>query len=180
MKKEDTLLKAIFNEPSKYWHFEELLKAASISRPQLARWLKKFIAGGLIKRIKPIKQMPYYVGNHEDPRYQARKRLFALEQFEKQGFLSHLAGLPKAKTVILFGSMTRWDWYKESDVDVFIYGDPEGFKEGEYWAKLGREIETFICKDKTELYKFPPGLLRNIIEGYRIKGKIDFIEVAYA
>ncbi|MBI4451094.1 nucleotidyltransferase domain-containing protein [Candidatus Woesearchaeota archaeon] len=124
--------------------------------------------------------MPYYIGNDEDSRYQSRIRLFALEQFEKQGFLSHLASLPKAQTVIIFGSMTRWDWYKNSDVDVFIYGDPEGYREGEYWAKLGREIETFICKDKTELHKFPPGLLRNILEGYRVKGKIDFIKVAYA
>jgi len=180
MKKEDALLEVLFNEPSKHWHFEKLLEAAKISRPQAAQWLKKFITEGLIKRIKENGKMPYYIGNHEDPRYQARKKLFALEQFEKQGFLSHLAGLPKAKAVIIFGSMTRWDWYKDSDIDVFIYGDPEGFREGEYWAKLGREIETFICKDENELHKFGPGLLRNILEGYRVKGKFDFIKVAYA
>lgn len=180
MKKEDVLLKIIFNEPSRHWHFEELLRAAKISRPQAAQWLKKFITEGLIKRIKPRGQMPYYLGNHEDPRYQARKRLFALEQFEKQGFLSHLAGLPKAKTVIVFGSMARWDWYKNSDIDVFIYGDPEGFKREEFWAKLGREIETFICKDTQDLKRFPKGLLRNILEGYLAKGTLDFIKVAYA
>ena len=174
------MLKAIFNESSKHWHFEDLLKAAQISRPQAARWLKKFLAEGWIQRIKPEGKSPYYIGNHEDPRFQARKRLFALEQFEKVGFLSHLAGLPKAKTVIIFGSMTRWDWYKESDIDVFIYGEDEGLEQGEYWTKLGREIETFICKNKQELHKFPAGLLRNIMEGYRVKGKFDFIEVAYA
>ncbi|VVB81220.1 Nucleotidyltransferase domain protein [uncultured archaeon] len=180
MKKEDVLLKVIFNEPSRHWHFEELLKAAKISRPQAAQWLKKFVAEGLVKRVKPEGKMPYYLGDHEDPRYQARKRLFALETLEKQGFLSHLAGLPKARAVILFGSMARWDWYKNSDIDVFIYGDPEGFKRDEFWAKLGREIETFICKDAQDLKRFPKGLLRNILEGYLVKGTLDFIKVAYA
>jgi len=180
MNKENELLDVLFNESSKPWHFEELLKTIKISRPQAARWLKKFIAMGWIQRVKPEGQMPYYLGNHQDARFQIKKRVFALERFAKEGFLSHLAGLSKAKTIIIFGSMTRWDWYKESDIDVFIYGDDEGFKQDEYWAKFGRKIETFVCKDREGLRRFPVGLLRNIMEGYRVKGKFDFIEVTHA
>ncbi len=120
--------------------------------------------------------MPYYIANHETPEYRIKKRLFALHQLEKNGFLTHLAGLPKAKAVILFGSITRSDWYKDSDIDVFIYGNPEGYKP----KQLKKEVETFVCKDEKELAKLPEGLLRNVLGGYLIKGSLDFIKVTHA
>lgn len=180
MNKEESIIKLFFNEPTKHWHFEAILKQANISRPQAARWLHKLIKEGIVKRVKPLEKMPYYLGNYESTTYQARKRLFALNELEKQGFLSHLASLQKAQTIILFGSMSRWDWHKESDIDLFIYGDDEGFDPGRFRAKLHREIETFICKDKNELKKFNPALLRNIVAGYLMKGNLNFIEVKYA
>ncbi|MBI4141837.1 nucleotidyltransferase domain-containing protein [Candidatus Woesearchaeota archaeon] len=180
MKKEGKILELFFNEPSKHWHFEEILNEAKISRPQAVVWLKKMVKEELVKRIKKRGKMPYYVGYCENPAYQARKRIFALTEFERIGFLSHLNSLPKAKAIILFGSMSRWDWYKDSDIDIFIYGDSEGLKRGEYWRKLRREIEVFVCKDHAELCKFPIGLLKNVIEGYLVKGTLDFVKVEVA
>lgn len=180
MNKEDLVLSLFFNEPTKHWHFEEVLRAAGISRPQAARWLKIFFNGGLVKRTKPRGKLPYYLGNWQHPSYQSRKRVFALNYFEEQGFLRHLAGLPKAKVVILFGSLSRWDWHTDSDIDIFIFGDSTGFDRIKYRVNLGREIETFICKDKEELRKIPQSLMRNIAEGYLIKGTLDFLKVDYA
>lgn len=180
MKKEENVLELFFNEPTKHWHFEKILKEAKISRPQATAWLKKLAKEGIVKKLKQKGKMPYYIGDYENSTYQARKRIFALNEFEKQGFLSHLTSLPKAKTIILFGSMSRWDWYKESDVDIFIYGDPEGLKRGEYWRKLHREIEVFVCKNDEELRNFPIGLLKNVLEGYLVKGTLDFVKVTHA
>ncbi len=180
MKKEENILELFLNEPTKHWHFEAVLKTAKISRPQASQWLNKFKKENLIKRIKEKEKMPYYLANYESPEYQARKRLYALNQLEKTGFLSHLIGLTKAKTIILFGSLSRWDWNKESDIDLFIYGDMEGFDKGVFRARLGREIETFMCKDKNDLRRLKPSLLRNILEGYLIKGTLNFVEVVHA
>jgi predicted nucleotidyltransferase len=180
MKKEDSLLGLFFNEPSRHWHFEELLRMGGISRPQAACWMKKFASEKLVKRIKPRGKMPYYIADYERPEYQTRKRLFALQQLEKKGFLSHLLSLPKAYTVIIFGSLSRWDWHTESDIDLFVYGDLEGFDKANYRSKLHREIETFVCKDKKDIGKLNPALLRNILEGYLVKGALDFVEVKNA
>jgi predicted nucleotidyltransferase len=178
MKKEKKVLELFFNEPSKYWHFEKIIKAAQISRPQASSWLKKFIKEGFIKKMKPKGKMPYYLGNHEHPNYQTKKRLFILNEMSKSGFLQHLTALPNANTVIIFGSMGRWDWYTESDIDLFIYGDSKGLELGKYQFKLHREIQVFTAKTKKDFEKFGPGLLRNILEGYRVKGTLNFIEVA--
>lgn len=177
MSKEEIILELFLNEPAKQWHFEEILKKASISRPQAMLWLRKFAGKNLIKRVKPIAKMPYYIANHESEDYRIKKRLFALQTMVDAGFLQHLASLQNAKAVILFGSMSRWDWYGKSDIDLFIFGNPGKIHVGKYRKKLHREIQTFICKDKEELSKMNPALLKNITEGYMIKGSMDFVEV---
>ncbi len=180
MKKESALLDLFFNEPSKQWHFEELRLRASISKPQGARWLRLFQQQGIILRVKQRGKMPYYIANVDDPRFRSRKQVEALNILERSGFLSHLAGLKKVKAVFIFGSMTRWDWYRESDVDVFIYGNPEGFTPEKYRHSVHHKVESFIYKNVYELKRIPEALLRNIITGLRVQGSIDFVEVTHA
>ncbi len=170
--KEEKIAELFFNNPSRHWHFEEILKKAGISRPQAMNWLKKLTKDGIIKRVKERKKMPYYKGNFESPAYTNLKKLYAINKFYKTGFLNHLMSLPKAKTVIVFGSFARADWYKESDIDLFIYGNAEELEQGKYEKKLGKEIQTFICKNEKELKKFSPGLIRNILRGNVIKGYV--------
>ncbi|MBU2638988.1 MAG: nucleotidyltransferase domain-containing protein [Nanoarchaeota archaeon] len=177
MSKEESVLELFLNEPAKQWHFEEILKKAKISRPQAMLWLKKFASEKLIKRIKAKGKMPYYIANHKNEEYRVKKKMFALQTFSKAGFLQHLASLPKANAVILFGSMSRWDWHSESDIDLFIFGNPEKIDVGKYRNKLHREIQTFVCKDKEELRKLNLSLLKDIVEGYTVKGSMDFVEV---
>ena len=100
-----------------------------------------------------------------------------MKSLYESGFLNHLGSLKKAETIILFGSFSRSDWYKNSDIDLFIYGDPTGLKIANYELKLQREIQMFVCKDKEELEKLGVGLLKRIIKGKIIKGGLDFINV---
>lgn len=174
--KEENLLELIFNSP-KHWHFEELMKESKLSRGRLNHWLKKSLAEKIIKRIKEKKKMPYYIGDFESPSYKNKKKLYALNKFYQTGFLNHLQSLSNAETVIIFGSFSRADWYENSDIDLFIYGNAEGLNLEEYERKLDREIQFFECKDKNDFKRFREGLLKNIIKGNIIKGNLDFVEV---
>ncbi len=175
--KEENVLRLFFDEPSKQWHFEEIVSSADIVRSKAYGWLKKLAKSGIIKRVKPKGKMPYYIGNYLFPEYQNRKKIFAIKMLHDSGLLNHLASLEKAKTIIIFGSFARWDWYKESDIDLFIYGDDSDFEIGKYQLKLNREIQLFTCKDKKDLEKLGTGLISNIIKGNIIKGELDFIKV---
>lgn len=170
--KEERILVLFLNEPSKHWHFEKILKAAGVSRSNGFKWLSKLVQEGILTYVKEEGKMPYYVGNVQNPVYQNKKKVYALEKFQQTGFLDHLATL-RAKVVILFGSFSRWDWYKDSDIDVFIYGDDDDFEVGKYETLLKREIQVFTAKNEQDLQRFGIGLLKNIINGYRIKGRID-------
>jgi predicted nucleotidyltransferase len=169
--KDGRILELFFNEPTKQWHFEEILKRAEISRPQAAQWLSKFIKDKLIRRIKIKSKMPYYISDYNSVNYQNKKRLFMLNQFYSSGFLNHLQS-SKAKTVIIFGSMNRWDWYKDSDIDLFVYGDDNGLEIGKYELKLKRDIQLFSAKNKEDLKKLSPDLIQNIFNGFIVKGSI--------
>lgn len=170
--KKEKIMELFFSESGRHWHFEEILAKAGISRPQAMNWLKRLANKGIIKRVKERKRMPYYTGNFECPAYKNLKKIYALNKFYKTGFLNHLMSLPKAETIILFGSFARADWYKESDIDLFILGEAGEFDREKYEKKLGTEIQTFICRNETELKKFSPGLLRNILRGNIIKGYV--------
>ena len=50
-------------------------------------------------------------------------------------------------------------------------------KIAEYEFKLHRDIQLFICRNKEELKKLGPALIRNIIKGNLIKGDMDFVKV---
>jgi len=176
--KEESVLELFFNS-SKHWHFEELLKESKLSRGRLNIWLKKFEKEGIIKRIKENSKMPYYIGDFDSASYKSRKRLFALEQFYESGFLNHLQTL-NAKSIIIFGSFSRSDWYKESDIDIFIFGDDNEFEQGKYETKLKRDIQVFSAKNEKDLNKMGNKLLKNILTGYLVKGNLDFVEVKSA
>ncbi|MEK6857228.1 MAG: nucleotidyltransferase domain-containing protein [Nanoarchaeota archaeon] len=173
--KYERILELFFNEGSKHWHFEEIIQKSSLSRDKVNKWLKRFIDKDIICKIKENKKMPYYVGNFSSPIYKSKKRVYSLRKFYNSGFLPHLISLEKAKTVIIFGSFSRADWYTESDIDLFIYGDDSELEKGKYEIKLNREIQLFSCRDRKDFKHLGNALLRNIISGYLVKGDLNFV-----
>lgn len=92
--------------------------------------------------------------------------------------ISHLSSLKDAKTVIIFGSAARGDWYKDSDIDIFIFGSKDGFEKHKYEMRLKRDIELHVFRSKYELGKVKSGLIGNVVNGYLVKGSIqDFAKV---
>ncbi len=174
--KEEEVLELFFIEPTKHWHFKEIKLLINIADNKISRWLKEFIRMKLITRIKEEGSMPYYISNYQNPEYQNRKKLFSIKKLYESGFLNHLMSL-NAKTIILFGSFSRWDWHKNSDIDLFIYGDDEDLEQAKYEKILNHKIQLFSFKNKSSLKKIPKELLQNIVKGNIISGDLNFLEV---
>lgn len=179
--KEENVLKIILeNSPLKEWHFESLVKEAKITRAVANKWLKKYVKDGLLKKVKQKGKFPYFTVSSNNTIYYSLKRLYALEQIYKSGLIQQLLSLEKARTIIIFGSMVKGDWYKDSDIDVFIYGSADGLNKNLYEAKLNKKIELHIFKDKKDIKEVKTGLIRNVVNGYLVKGQIqDFAELTY-
>ena len=177
--KEENVLKLILeNSPLKEWHFEKIVKEAKVTKAVANKWLKRYVKEGLLKRIKEDGKFPYFTVGSNNPVYYSWKRLYSLEQLYKSGLIQHLLSLKNAKTVIIFGSVIRGDWYKDSDIDIFIFGNADDLDKNIYELKLGKNIELHIFENKKEIREVKTGLIRNIINGYLVKGQIqDIAEV---
>jgi len=173
--KEENVLGLFFNESSKHWHFTEILRQAKISRQQANKWLKKLLKEKVIVKVKSKGKMPFFKAHFDHPNYQYKKRLFALQELYDSGFLTHLKQLPKARTIIIFGSYARADWHTTSDIDLFIYGDDEGLDIPTYWGKLHRPIQPWVFPSSEEMKEVQSGLLKNVINGYLVKGNLNEI-----
>ena len=178
--KEENVLRLILeSSPLKEWHFEEIIKEAKVTKLVANKWLKKYLYEGLLKYVKEKGKFPYYTVGINNSVYYSLKRVYALEQLHKSGLIPKLLSLKSAKTIILFGSIARGDWYKGSDVDIFVFGDISDFNKNLYELKLNKKIELHIFHNKEEIEEVKTGLIKNIINGYIVKGQIqDFAEVA--
>ncbi len=178
--KEENVLKLILeNSPLKEWHFSEIARAAKVTKLVANKWLKKYVSEGLLKHVKEKGKFSYYAVGTNNPVYHSLKRVYALEQLHKSGLIPRLLSLKKAKTIILFGSIAKGDWYKDSDIDIFIFGDILSFDKKLYEFKLQKSIELHIFQNKEEIAEVKTGLIKNIINGYVIKGQIqDIAEIA--
>ena len=181
--KEEGVLELFFNEPSRQWHFKEIVKTAGISEPAANKWLSKLLKESIIRRTKPKGKMPYFQGNFGHENYRNKKKMYAMQKLYETGLLMKLQQLRNAKTVVIFGSFARSDWNTQSDVDIFVLGDPEDLRFGAPWSGLGfqgkaREIQVHSYKSAKDTRRIHSGLMKNVVKGHFIKGNIfDIAEV---
>lgn len=170
--KERQINQLIFeNSPFKQWHFEEIVTRTNITRAVVNKWLNKLIKKNILKRIKEKGRHPYYVAGKNNPYYQSAKRLHALKQLHEKLIPELLA--TNAQTIILFGSMAKGDWYKESDIDLFVLGRLDMFEKHIYEDQLNHPIELHVFKDVNEIAEVQTELIQNVVNGYVIKGRIQ-------
>jgi predicted nucleotidyltransferase len=176
LSRENDILELFFNYPTKHWQFIEIKKMVNISESKISKWLHKFEKEKLILKVKIIGKMPYYVSNDGSSEYYNAKKLFGINMIHNSGLLNKLCTIG-AKSVILFGSFSRGDWHKDSDIDIFIYGNIDNLNLVEYRLKLDRDLHIFSVKVRKDFEKFGEGLIKNIVSGDIITGTIDFVEV---
>ena len=175
----EKLKQLFFNESLRHWHFEDLVQESGLSRERVNCFLKTLLKEKLISRVKPRGKMPYSVANREFPRFREQKRLCGLQKLVEAGLFEYISSLPEVKTAIIFGSFSRGDWNKSSDVDIFIYGNSKNFAKKTFENKLKREIQLFSFEDPHEIQKeLDPALIPNIIKGFNVKGSLEPFEVS--
>ena len=175
--KEEHVLELFLNEPTKHWHFSKIVETAKVGERSASHWLKKFVKEKIVNHIKPKGKMPYFRANYTHTNYDNRKRIFAMNKLYETGLLNRLQNLKNAKAVVIFGSYFRGDWNTQSDIDVFIYGDPENLRFGTRWAGTGfqeksREVQVHSFNSLKKIRDIHSGLMKNVVKGYFVKGGI--------
>ena len=171
--KEERILRLILgNSPLREWHFEEVVRQAHVTRAVANKWLKRYVRVGLLQHRKERGRFPCYTAGAANPVYLSWKRRYALNQLYGSGLIQELLTQERARTIIVFGSFAKGDWYNESDIDIFIYGEVD-LDKAAFARRLGRHIELHVFGSREEMMRVRTGLLRNVMNAYLVKGEMQ-------
>jgi predicted nucleotidyltransferase len=129
--KRKKILEVFFKDPFQEVHLREAVRLSGVSRNNVDNSMRLFVKEDMFKRRK-ISNMVFFKPNLEN---EELLKIFELLELEKrkdfygknkkiarllQKYSDMIVGLSdkKIQIVVLFGSVARGDWTKDSDVDV--------------------------------------------------------------
>ncbi|MFT4261705.1 MAG: nucleotidyltransferase domain-containing protein [Candidatus Woesearchaeota archaeon] len=165
----EDILRLFLEEPTMHFRFKDIKEKVKISDHHISNWLKKLIEQKII-----IKHKKYYKSNYEHYNYKNIKKIYALNNLYKTGFLDSLCSL-EAELIIIFGSYSKSDWHKESDIDIFILGNHRNLDKNKYEKIFRKNIQIFGFETVNEIKSINQGLLENIMKGILVKGSLKIL-----
>ncbi len=174
----ERIKKLFFEETLKHWHFNEIVRQSGLSRERVNHYLNELLKIRFLRYVKPINRMPYYTANRESDMFRFKKKIYGLNMLYETGLFEHISSMQSIKTAIIFGSFSRGDFGKSSDVDLFIFGNADSFEMAKFEELVKRDIH-LVAYDDVKLLKkeLDPTLIPNIIKGFNIKGDLEPFEV---
>ncbi len=169
MSAKDKVLSKIFEDPSKKYYVRELAQEAKVNPNSVLNVVKEMEKEGLVKK-ETKKHITEIYAILDSPVFTARKLLFNLAKIYESKIIDFLVENYHPKAVILFGSYSRGEDIKKSDIDIAIVTDNQVIINVEKFEKtLNRKIHIVPIEYK----KISDELYINLINGIVVYGYID-------
>lgn len=121
----------------------------------------------IVKKEHRIHKYPVYYANRDNHYFKFLKRLDMIRRIKETGLLDYLSERCMPDVIILFGSASKGEDVKDSDIDLYLQCDEKKLDLDKYEKGLNREINLFFEKNFDKLSE---ELKRNIINGDKLKG----------
>ncbi len=165
------VLKVFFDDPlpkGAGFQLREISRITNLAPPSVKNYLGELALEKLIIKEKHrIHKYPVYWANRENDRFRFLKKMDVLFAIEDSGLLAHLNGECMPNAIILFGSASRGEDLKESDLDLFLLCRETKLNLGKFEKVLKRKINIFFCPDFKSL---SDELKNNIVNGVLLSG----------
>lgn len=164
---QNNLLDVFFEESTRVFQLRELSRITKIPKTTLSRRLKELIKEKLI--IQNIEEIKGYVANEDYSLFRIKKKLNSLEKIYGVELIDYLQELFHPRCIILFGSFSKGEYTKESDIDIFVESKEKKYDLKKFEKKLNHTINLFFDEDIKNLSR---ELYNNIINGIKLSGYI--------
>ncbi len=152
-------------------HYSRLMK---ISPPTASKLLKRYAEEHLLES-STYERYIFFSARRDDKTFIDLSRIYWRDRLE--GLSTFLADkFAVEPAIILFGSMSKAEVRKDSDIDIAVIGvnsTVNPFKDMDMAAfekDLGRKLDIFKFKSLMDAYKLP--IWKAILNGYILKGAI--------
>ena len=164
------VLKVFFDDPTPRIGFQlrEISRKIKLAPKSVSIYLKELTKEGLIIKEKTRNlNYPLYYANRENDFFRLYKKLDTIYSIKEIGLLDYLYENLIPGVIILFGSASKGEDTRESDIDLFIHSKETKINLKFYEKKLNREINMFFSENFNNLSE---ELKNNIINGIILKG----------
>jgi len=167
---EDQILDYFIYNPMKKFGIRELSRISNKNTKTIMKYLKELIKKKVIKKVKKNHSYPYYESNRLSNAYKLKKSNLLLNKIAEIELIDYLEKELHPKAIVLFGSVQKGTYTKNSDIDIFIQGKEKKINLSRFEKNLKHKINLFF---KENLNKLSEGLKHNIINGYTLSGGLQ-------
>ena len=164
---QDDILELFFEEPNKICQIREIARLTKTPKSTVSRRIKELIKMRIITKKKD--NIVGYIANESNPHYRIYKKINFLEKVYRSGLVGYLEDKFYPKCVILFGSFSKGEYNKQSDIDVFIQATEKEYELKKFERKLKHAVNLFF---EEEISKLSSELFNNVINGTKLSGYI--------
>ncbi len=165
------ILRVFFEDPSPKgigFQLREISRKVAIAPPSVKKYLTELEKEGLIVKAKHrIYGYPVYYANRDSENFKFLKRLDTIIMIKESGLLDYLSESCMPDVIILFGSSSRGEDQKDSDIDLFVMAREERTDLSKFGSRLNRKVNLLFNEDFSSLSK---ELRNNILNGVILKG----------
>ena len=162
------ILILFLNSPLEKFQLREISRLTKISTPSVNNYLKQLKQENIIIKSVPKSNYPQYEANRDSNYFKQLKITHTLTLL--QDLATHIDDFSQPDCIILFGSASRGEDIKSSDLDIYIKSSekPEDLRKFE--TKLNKKINILLEED---FNKLSSELKNNLVNGILLKGYLD-------
>ncbi len=165
------VLQQFFDFPQKPFLLRELSRYTKLSVPSVRLHVKALIAEGLITKDK-TGLYPSFRALRESPLFKLLKIQNIILRLYQTGLLNTIEKTTYPSCIVLFGSASRGEDNKESDIDLFVQTKRMKIDLSKFEKNFNRKINLLFEPD---LKTLSPELLNNLANGIVVYGYLKVI-----
>ena len=160
------IMELFFEEPSRNFQIREISRLAKIAVTSVKNYLLELQKDKLVNIDKKTLYFSY-VANQQNRLFKIYKQQFIIIKFYSSGLIDYLEDELHPKCIILFGSIRKGDYNKDSDIDIFIQSNEKILNLIKFEKILKHKINLFFEED---INKLSNELFNNITNGIKLSG----------
>ena len=160
-------LAVFFEDCYRRINVREYARIMRISPPTASKILSEYSKEGLLKSEKD-RNYVFYSANSENKVFIELSRIYW--EISLKDTLAYISSKLIAPTIVLFGSLSKAETKKDSDIDLCIIAGKKSLDLDKFERKLKRKFQVFWFENLRQIRN--KNLLNNIINGYVLSGKL--------
>lgn len=160
------IMEVFFEEPTKNFQLREISRLTNIAVTSVKKYLKELVDENLVRKSTET-LYPSYLANETNRMFKVYKQQRMIFKIYLSGLVDYLEKTSLPTCIILFGSVRKGEYNKDSDIDIFIQSSKHKLELRKFEKQLNHKINILFEADLKDLSK---ELFNNIVNGIILYG----------